>query len=77
MGVGPGQEWWEVRGVSSGGRRSRWGSQASSSELLWQHPANSPVQTTRVFMGILNPEAQSSMCVMGTGVLARAVPRDM
>ena len=55
-GVGPGQGCWEVSGVSSGGRRSRWGSQASSSGLLRQHPANSPVRTTRVFMGVLNPE---------------------
>ena len=63
--------------MSLGGRRSRWGSQASSSGLLWQHPANSPVRTTRVFMGVLNPEAQSSMCVMGTVVLRSAVPRNV
>ena len=50
MGVGPGQGWREVRTVSSGGRRSRWDPQASSSGLLQQHPANSPVQTTRAFM---------------------------
>ena len=57
-GVGPGQGWWEVRAVSSGGRRSRWGSQVSSSGLLQQHPANSPVRTTRAFMGVLNPETE-------------------
>lgn len=43
-------------GVSSVGRRSRWGPQASSSGFLWQHPDNSPVWTTRVFMGVLNPD---------------------
>ena len=77
MGVGPGQGWREVRGVSSEGRRNRWGSQASSSGLLWQHPANGPVRTTRAFIGVLNPEAQSSMCVMGTVVLRSVVPRNM
>ena len=77
MGVGPGQGWREVRGVSSEGRRNRWGSQASSSGLLRQHPANGPVRTTRAFIGVLNPEAQSSMCVMGTVVLRSVVPRNM
>ena len=60
--VGPGQVCWEVKGVSSGGRRSRWGSHASSSGLLWQYPANSPVRTTRLFMGVLKPEAKT-VCV--------------
>lgn len=75
--VGPVQGCWEVRGVSSGERRSRWGSQASSSGRLQQLPATRPVQTSRLFMAVLKPAAKSSMCVMDTGILRRAVPRNV
>ena len=63
MGVGPGQGWREVRTVSSGGRRSRWDPQASSSGLLQQHPANSPVQTTRAFTFFFFYPADAYVCL--------------
>ena len=71
------QSWWEVRGVSSGGRRSRWSSQASSSGLLRQHPTISPVQTTMVFLGVLNAETQSSDDVHENWFLQEGRPRNI
>ena len=52
MEVGPGQRRWEVRGVSSGGRRSRWGFQGSSPGLLWQQAVNIREWTTRAVMRV-------------------------
>ena len=55
MEVGPGQGWWEVRGVSSGGRRSRWGSQGSSPGLLQQNPSQHPSSDKQGVHGGLEP----------------------
>ena len=71
------QGWLEVRGVSSGGRRSRWSSQASSSGLLRQHPTISPVRTTTVFLGVLNAETQSSDDVHENWFLQEGRPRNI
>ena len=63
MEVGPGQGWWEVRRVSSGGRRSRWGSQGSSPGLLRQNPSQQPSADNQGVHGSLEPRDRAVMHV--------------